>query len=280
MIFVLSKADKHAESDIAEAQRFTLNVLKERLGINKPALYVVSGLEVSQSGKPSRDWVRVLDALKSLANESGAALLKAAQARHLKILIDRLQYKLDEELGALSRPITESENRIASLRESISQAKISLHDLSFLLSGEQSRLSGIFQSRKDDFLKDITPKAISEFTAFLQALPPDRGPVLRRKSLTMVQNLAERLLNQWLAEAQRFAEHLYIEATTRFIKMTNDFIEKTKASGGEHLLGPPPRQPRVETGFRARSRLYYTFMLPLTTKAQWDRSSIACAQRK
>ena len=66
-----------------------------------------------------------------------------------------------------------------------------------------------------------------------------------------------------MADVQPFAEARYIEITDRFAKLTNSFLEKTKESGGEFLVDLPA-SINPDAAFRARSRLFYTYVLTLT----------------
>jgi hypothetical protein len=71
------------------------------------------------------------------------------------------------------------------------------------------------------------------------------------------------VLSPWLPDAQRAAESLYVEASQRFVKLTNDFLDRLVTSG-DTALADLPRGVGPETGFRVRSRLFYTELWGLT----------------
>jgi hypothetical protein len=60
-----------------------------------------------------------------------------------------------------------------------------------------------------------------------------------------------------------FVTTAYVEASQRFVKLTNDFLDRLAASG-DAALADLPRGVGPETGFRVRSRLFYTELWGLT----------------
>ena len=74
-----------------------------------------------------------------------------------------------------------------------------------------------------------------------------------------------RLLDLWLPEAQREAEGLYVQGMARLVELGNGFLARL-ASSGEPGLAELPRSLGPETGFRVRSRLFYTQLWGLTSQ--------------
>jgi len=265
LLFVMNKADKLADADRQEAADFTRRVLAERAGKPQVPLFEVSALERQNGPGPARDWPALVRALEALARQSGSELVQAAEERGLALLAGRLGHHLDEDLGALLRPLDESERRVESLRAFVAEAERSLGDLGYLFTAEQERLGRIFFERMEAFLTGAKPEARRELSGALRAVPGLRGPALRRRAIDQAEEISTRRLDAWLAEAQPAAEALYVEATTRFVDLANSFLERLVASGEPAVAGLP-RTVSPEAGFRVRSRLHYVSLTPLTTR--------------
>jgi GTP-binding protein EngB required for normal cell division len=265
LLFVLNKADKLPESERDEAVEFTRRILSARLGKNEAPVYEVSATEQLAGQGPQRRWPDLTAALERLAHEAGSDLVRAAEERGLALLAQRLRRCLDEERGALLRPIEESEQRIGTLHACVAEAEMSLSYLHFLFIAEQTRLSRIFARRKEEFLKRAKPAAQREFVEALHAAKPRRGLALRSKAIDLAHDISKCWLDRWLVEAQPAAEALYVEATQRFVDLANNSLAKL-ADTGDPALSSLPLAVSPETGFRVRSRLYYTSMLVLTSQ--------------
>ena len=265
LLFVMNTADKLTDAEREEATEFTRRVLAERAGRPHTQLFEVSATERLAGQGPERRWSALVDALGSLARQSGSELVQAAEERGWTLLAGRLLHHLDEEIGALLRPVEESERRVAQLKALVTEAERSLSDLGYLFTAEQERLGRAFFERMEVFLTTAKPEARGEFADALRAVPARRGPALRNRAVDLAHEISKRRLDAWLAEAQPAAEALYVEATTRFVEITNGFLEKL-ARSGEPALENLPCSVSPETGFRARSRLYYTELTPLTTQ--------------
>jgi hypothetical protein len=271
LFFVLNKADKLADAEIKQAIEFTRRILSERLGKSDTPVYEVSATERLAGQGPARAWPELTASLGRLAHQSGSELVHAAEQRGLALLADRLRHYLDEERGALLRPVDESERRIQTLRVFVAEAERSLNDLGYLFNAEQDRLGRIFSDRKNQFLKRAIPEAQRELADAIRAVDkPRRGPALRDKAIDLTHEISQRWLDRWLAESQPIAESLYVEATQRFVDLANGFLEKL-TNAGDPALGVLPRMVPRETGFRMRSRLYYTSLMTLASESplQW-----------
>jgi GTP-binding protein EngB required for normal cell division len=266
LLIVLNKADKLPESDRAEARAFTRRVLGERLGWSDAPVFEVSATEQLARSGPARDWPALEAALADLARDSGAALVQRAEARGFAALARRLQHALDDERGALERPLAESEARVVSLRARIAEADRALNDLGHLLSAEQERLNRRFAQAREAFIARATPGARSELAKALRTFDDRRGPALRRRAIAAAQTIARQRLDQWFAEAQPVAEELYVQAGARFVRLVNDFLDRLARTGSPELTGLGG-EVEPEAGFRVRSRLYYTSLMRLTGQA-------------
>lgn len=263
LFVVLNKSDKLADAERAEVGAFTRRVLAERLGRNVADVFEVSATDSLAGAGPPRDWPALVAALTKLARRSGSDLVRAAESRGIGRLADRLRRRLDEERGALLRPVEQSERRVAALRACVADAERSLNDLGPLFSAEQERLRRIFAARKEALLREDRPAAREEFAAELRAAAPRRGPKLRAAAIELAHRLARERLDRWLAGAQPVAEALYVEAAQRFVDLANGFLDDL-AADGDPIFAALPRTFGQEAGFRARSRLYYTFLMTHT----------------
>src|SRR5262249_60260475 len=147
-------------------------VLAERVGRSLGRILDVSAIERLAGSGPARDWGALCRALESLASRSGASLVRAAEARGLRVLAGRLLSELDERRDALLRPLAESAERVEALRQSIAEAERALADLHYQLAGEQERLPRELRDRPPGFLPQATPPARHPSA---QARGPRRG---------------------------------------------------------------------------------------------------------
>jgi len=265
VLFVLNKADRLTDTEREEADGFTCRVLTDRAGLDGLRLFDVSATEHLAGRGPARGWPELIDALGTLARRSGSDLARLAEERGLVLLSDRLRHHLDEQRGALLRPVEESERRVETLRACVSEAERALNDLGYLFTAEQDRLARIFGDRKDEFLHRAQPAARRELAGAIRAVEVRRGSTLRQRAIGLADVVARRWLEEWRAEAQPAAERLYVEAMGRFTDLANDFLERLASA--DPALAALARSIEPETGFTYRSRLYYTSLLTLTTRS-------------
>jgi ribosome biogenesis GTPase A len=270
VLFVLNKADKLSDSELEEARRFTGHILSERAGLDGVRLFDVSATERLTGRGPMRDWQGLIEALGTLAQESGSDLVGAAEERGLALLADRLRHHLDERRAALVRPVEESERRVEALRACLADAERALGDLGHLLTAEQERLARVFDERKEGFVKRALPASRRQLAKTLRAVEVHRGPALRERTIELADAISRKWLNRWRAEAQPAAEALYVEAMRRFADLANDGLGRLRASG-DPALSALPRSIAPEMGFTHRSRLYFTSLMTHTgrTPSGW-----------
>src|SRR5262249_50084678 len=135
-------------------------------------IFEVSATERLAAAGPARDWNALCHLLETLTARSGANMVRAAEARGLRLLARRLLGELDERRRALHRPREECVARGDTLRVSVAEDERALGDLHNQLAGEQERLARELNDRLQSFLAKATPHARH---AFARALEPSRG---------------------------------------------------------------------------------------------------------
>ncbi len=261
LIFVLNKADRMSEAETEEAARFTEGVLARRLARPISRLFRVSASEVLGATGPERDWPALRAVLGRLAHESGTELVREAESRESARLSTRIVAEVDEQRGALLRPVEESERRLAELGSSLAEAERAMTDLGYLLQAEVDRFARRVQEERDRFLAEALPAAAAELHA--NARDADAGRRIRSVLREVSRGIARRRLDAWLGEGQRAAETSYRLLADRFLVLANDFLARFIRSGelGEAALPPPFGS---EAGLRERSHLYFTELMAVT----------------
>ncbi len=262
LIFVLNKSDRLPDAERREARAFAERVLAQKLGRPATVLEVSASERLAGAG-PARDWEALCESLATLAKQSGAGLVQAAEERGARFFAKRIIRELTEQRDALVRPLEESQRRLDDLRGCVAEAERSLADLAFLFDAEEARLAGEFARWAAEFLRRALPDARDQFLRALDAREPRGKLTLRPDAFAAAQEIYLRVLSPWLPDAQRAAESLYVEASQRFVKLTNDFLDRL-ASSGDAALADLPRGVGPETGLRVRSRLFYTELWGLT----------------
>ncbi|PWU20536.1 MAG: hypothetical protein C5B48_12405 [Candidatus Rokuibacteriota bacterium] len=261
LVFVLNKADRQSDSDQREAIRFTERVLTERLGRGVGPILEVSAAERIAGTGPPRDWDRLVETLRSLAKESGADLVRAAERRGVRRMVAQLLGELDEQQAALVQPIEQSAARLDALWSAVADAERSLIDLTYLLTAEQERLGRRFTDARDRFFHVAVTEAQRELIEALRA--ESRAPTPRGRAIDLAITVTRRWLDRWRREQEPRAQALYREAMARFVEVINQFHERLTVIPGLDGLG----HLSAEEGLRTRSRLYYTEMLAV---APWS----------
>lgn len=262
LVLVLNKADNHADADLQAVARFTGRVLEEKLSRPVGPILRISATDRIAGSGPPRDWDALVAVLASLARDSGADLVRAAEGWGAAALGECLLRELGEQDAALRRPVEESRARIRRLECAVANAERALDDLGYRLIGVQERLSRRFIDERDRFFARTVPEAQRELRDMIRA-EHARGPVLRKRAMDDATDVAWRWLERWRREQEPQAEVLYREATPRFVELVNGFQESLAAVPG--LANLPPLD--AESGFRARSRFHYTEMLAVAPSA-------------
>ncbi len=258
LVFAVNKADRLEEPDVAQARAFASKVIAERLHAS-PEILVVSAVERQRAG-PTRDWPVLESKLQRLAREGGVDLVAAARRRGLARLAVRVTADLAEHRAALERPIEESEQRLATMGRAVDDAQRALRQLEYLFRAEEDAIRRALEARRDAFLKEAQPGAASDLLARLQSAEDGVAP--RRHAFELAQTLARERLEAWARSVRAEAEELYRRATSRFVAVGNEFLQRL-ASTGDEAFATLPRELEPETGFRTAAQFFFTEMLTL-----------------
>jgi len=260
ILIVLNKIDRVSPTEREQASAFARKVVEARLKKAVGRIYEVSALNNLHRSPDADDWNPLTEDLEQLASRSGQDMTRAAAERGRHRFAALLRRSLDERLRALQQPIEQSEARIASLRQTVSQAEQSLRDLGALFSAEQMRLSNALLARRKQFLREVLPTARHELRQAASARKTSLGPALRRELMAHAQTIARRHVMPWLDAEETHSEELYRAVTQRFVNLVNGLllrISEQESADFFHL----PRALDSEQGFRTRSRFYFHDMI-------------------
>jgi len=199
---VLNKADRTTPEENAAAKNFAVQQLEKRLGRAVGPILEVSAAERLDQQGPERDWLKLLEALERLVQESGRQLIFSACERGIGRLSERLQAVISEEREALQRPVEASERRIATMKTTIAEADRSMRELGYLLMAEQQRLSDLFVNRHKAFIAGVLPRASQELDQTIVGMRHAAGPAYRRRIMRQAQDIAKFRVLPWLRPEQ------------------------------------------------------------------------------
>ena len=269
LVFVLNKVDRLSAGDVAEARRFTTDVLARQL--NRPAerLFDVSATERLARG-PTRDWSALESRLRDMTSDSGAVVDQSAR-RGIERIAARLLRDVGEQHDALTRPLEQSERRVGDLQRSTRQAEQLLLDLTALFREEEQRIiSSFFDATHGAFISSSTSSLRADVQHAVEGLASThRGGALRQAAYHAARGVVTRRIYTWLAELEPQAESLYRRAAQRFIELANQYLSSLRASGDatfEHL----PRSLEPDAGFRAKRHFSFTDLMHLTSVGALD----------
>ncbi len=265
LLFVLNKADRFTDAERGEARAFCERVLRERVGRVPGTVFEVSATERLSGYDGRRDWHALVGALQGVATDSPAELVARAATRGTRRIANGLLQEIDERIGALERPVTESEERIRALRSSKSATEQSLRDVHHLMAAEQERLSTRLRARQDAFLRHTMRDAASTLERDVAQRQLWRE-ACRRAAIERAQTLYHDLVERWRVEEQSKAERWYREGIERFVALAHAAVRDTMQALGEQAPSLDSRLD-METGFRTKSQLRYTELLYLTGRS-------------
>ena len=266
LILVLNKADRTTDAEREAATAFTIKVLEKRLKRPVGPVFEVSATERMENLGPERDWAKLLAALDELIQGSGHQLIQEACDRGVQRLNEQLLAIIAEEREALERPLEESEQRIAAMKQTIAEAERSMREVEFLWIAEQRHLSDLFVERHKAFLASIWPQALEEFDRAAASMPRRMGPSFRYAVMRKAQEIAQRDIQPWLKAEQAEGEKEYRQVASRFVQMANDFLKKL-ADAGIRELARMPHALDPETGYRVRSEYRFRDMIEIAQPA-------------
>jgi hypothetical protein len=266
ILIVLNKIDRVSRGERQQAAAFASRVVEARLKKPVARIYEVSALNRLGSAADPDDWDLFVDDLGRLASQSGEALTHSAAERGTRRFAEALLRSVHERTRALQEPIANSEQRIATLRQTVAQAEQSLRDLGALFSAEQMRLSNILLARRKQFFRETLPIALEELGREASSVSNSFGPVRRRELMAIAQNITRRYVMPWLDAEEAQAEELYTTVTTRFVNLVNDLLQRiSRESSGDFLH--LPASLGSEQGFRTRSRFFFNDMITIAQPA-------------
>lgn len=266
IVVVLNKMDRVSLDERQQATAFATKMLASRLKKPVERIYEVSALSKLKNSGNHDDWDVLTEDLRQLASKSGQDMTRSAAARGSRRFSDSLCRSVDERIRALKEPIENSEQRIANLHQTVSQAEQSLRDLGALFAAEQMRLSNILLARRKKFLQEVSPTAFKELHQEMISVRTTFGPALRRELMLIAQAVARRHVMPWLDSEEAHAEELYTSVTQRFVSLVNGLLQRIseeQATDFAHL----PKSLDMEQGFRTRSRFYFHDMITIAQPA-------------
>jgi putative protein kinase ArgK-like GTPase of G3E family len=211
LVFVLNKADRANSAERAAAVEFSRRILENRLRRTIPRILEVSALDRLEQKGTDWDWGQLVRSLEDLVLNSGRSLVRQATDRGIRRAANQLLAVIKEERDALERPLEESERRIARLRKTLAESDVRMQDLGALLTAEQQRLSGLFEERRNAFLKLAQRNAKARLSQRLSSLAASHnGPAYRRTTSHLAQEIARAQLTPWLESEAEFAEEQII----------------------------------------------------------------------
>jgi GTPase Era involved in 16S rRNA processing len=266
ILIVLNKIDRVSEAERRQASAFARRVLEERLKRPVGKIYEVSALNRHGKADNGDDWNVLTEDLTRLARQSGQAMARAAAERGLRRHAVSLRCSIAERVRALTEPIATSEQRIASLRRTMSEAEQSLRDIGALFSAEQMRLSMTLLARRKEFLRQVLPVARAELQREADAVTTALGPARRRELMAIAQGVARRHVMPWLDTEETQTQELYNAVTQRFVNLVNDFLQRISQEPSADF-SQLPASLESEHGFRTRSRFFFHDMVTIAQPA-------------
>jgi hypothetical protein len=202
--------------------------------------------------------------LGELASQTSVFVEQAAR-RGITRIAARLSHEIDEHHDAVTRPVEQSERRIANLDASVRHATQLLRDLAALLRSEEERIiREHFETAQEAFVASNASDLTAKVRAAVQGLVRTHGRGrLRQASFEAARQIVRRRIRTWLEDVEPQAELHYRRATGRFLALANEFLASLTASDDpafKHL----PRSLEPEAGFRAPRKFYFTDLMHLT----------------
>ena len=268
-VFVLNKSDRLSDEDRAEARVFAERVLLDALERPAGRLFEISAIERLRANGSGRDWEAFTQALVSLAEHSGTALVRGSAERGLERIGEQLRREIEVRREALVQPIEASERRIAELRECAAQAERSLQDLGYLFQGEQDRIARELAERRARFLGEAIARAHHTAVQRLGELPGSSRSGLRRRAMEIAAKVASEALERWRGEEEPIVKDLYRKACARFVELTNQFVDRL-AQSHDPAFERLPQIVRVETSLQREARFYFQALEWLARPSVWE----------
>lgn len=227
VIFVMNKADRVSDQDLASARDFAIKILRSRL--NRPIeIYEISARQVLDERTSAREWPLFHAALSRLVLTSRRRLTHQSLKHGTAGLRSRLTEAIAEQQDALVRPLEESENRVRRLTDCIAEMNQATQDLGIRMASEQNRLSQQLSARRASFLAVALPEGRNRLEQHLRRMS-EHGPYFRRRAMVEARNVARALVLPWLSEQEEIVGLACARTIDRFNEMANDFLRRLTA---------------------------------------------------
>ncbi len=259
IVFALNKADRMSAEDLVEAKRFTLDVLRERVGRDIP-LFEVSAREKLDTGLPTREWAALETYLRDLAAHAGAGLVRTAAARGARRIGAALQRDVHERRGALMRPREDSLRRIEDLRVAIERAEQQLDDMSYLFNAVQDRLRLQLERERKAFWDTHIAVAQQELRERVTVEAGHRD--LPDLAMTFAREIARAHIESWRAAIEERIEANVVEASARFVELAQRFLADVSDSD-DPALSSLQSSFMPEVGFTVKSGFWFADLLSI-----------------
>lgn len=254
LILVLNKADRFSQEDGVVAAGFAASVLAARLKRPVGPVFHVSALERLAGQGPPRDWDALVAHLMALQSRSRATLVGAALRRGTVRVAERLLARVESDRFMLTRPMEESQRRIAALEAEAARIEGSLGDLAYLLEGEQARLSAVFSERRAAFLAQVKGGALAELAQQVRSVRAC-GPRLRSRAMQTADEIARSRMEPWVAAEQDAANEAFGRTVDRFVTLAREFIDRL-APMDEPMAGISPVD-EIAVAIDPETRFYF-----------------------
>jgi GTP-binding protein EngB required for normal cell division len=261
VLLALNKADQSSQEQRSEVLAFTKQVIERRLGRGLDGIFEISALERAREANATRDWGRLEETLRNLATTGRAALVAAGVRRARRRFARRLIAEIDEQDGALRRPLQETAARTSRLRAAVADVDRSLRDLQFLFGSVESELAPWFEHQRIQFTHRSTSNLVHSLRTWIQAHQGRPGGELRRAAYDHVRVLVEQAVSGWAESIEPEVVALYRKAASRFVELGNEFIARVSADAS----GMSAMQLDLDDAAAyERPHFYFTSLMHLT----------------
>lgn len=235
LVFVLNKSDRLSDDERRQARQFSEDVLSRHLSQTIRLLEISALHQLNAATTPddpaARDWPKLVHLLKGWAGEERDRFVEIAARRGMASLITRLEQQLQEDRGALLRPIGETDARIQLLQQCATNAEQALIELKHLFNAEEENLMQRFDQDRTRYIAATRPLVERDLDAFLQTMVARPRGQLRKTAILHALETCESHIRAWLVHEKDVAERAYKEVTDRFIDHTHAFLDRLKSSG-------------------------------------------------
>ncbi len=265
VLVALNKADQAAEQQRREVLTFSTQVVERRTGRRVDGVFEISALERTREDRPTRDWSRLERTLSDFAQTKRTALVAKGVDRARRRFVQRLLAEVEEQEGALKRPIEETAARTGRLRRAAMDVDRSLRDLRFLFDVVEIELASGFDQQRTNFVRRSTSELQTVLRQWIRQNVRLRGGRLRRGAFDQAGQLARQSVTNWLTELEPAVVAQYEKAIDRFVHIGNEYIARVTADAGTAV----GRLEIADIGSYDRPHFYFANLMHLTAGNPW-----------